>query len=84
MEYPSSFDNDAKLFVNFTPETVSISGRQIAAVSDGMVDSKVHGANMGPIWGRQDPGGPHVCPMNFVIRAKLPITMQTGSFRCCS
>ena len=22
-------------------------------------DSKVHGANMGPIWGRQDPGGPH-------------------------
>ena len=23
-------------------------------------DSKVHGANMGPIWGHQDPGGPHV------------------------
>ena len=22
---------------------------------------------MGPIWGRQDPGGPHVAPMNFVI-----------------
>ena len=30
-------------------------------------DSKVHGANMGPIWGRQDPGGPHIGPMNFVI-----------------
>ena len=30
-------------------------------------DSKVHGANMGPIWGRQDPGGPHVGPMNFVL-----------------
>ena len=28
-------------------------------------DSKVHGDNMGPIWGRQDPGGPHVGPMNF-------------------
>ena len=26
------------------------------------LDSKVHGANMGPIWGRQDPGGPHVGP----------------------
>ena len=25
-------------------------------------DSKVHGANMGPIWGQQDPGGPHVGP----------------------
>ena len=30
-------------------------------------DSKVHGTNMGPIWGRQDPGGPHVSPMNFAI-----------------
>ena len=30
-------------------------------------DSKVHGANVGPTWDRQDPGGPHVGPMNFVI-----------------
>ena len=30
-------------------------------------DSMVHGANMGPIWGRQDPGRPHVGPMNFAI-----------------
>ena len=30
-------------------------------------DSKVHGANMGLILGRQDPGGPHVGPMNFAI-----------------
>ena len=27
-------------------------------------DSKVHGANMGFIWGRQDPAGLHVGPMN--------------------
>ena len=25
-------------------------------------DSKVNGANMGLIWGRQDPGGSHVAP----------------------
>ena len=31
------------------------------------LDSKVQGASMGPIWGRQDPGGPHVGPMNFAI-----------------
>ena len=31
--------------------------------------SKVHGANMGPVWGRQDPGGPHVSPMSLVIWA---------------
>ena len=30
-------------------------------------DSKVHGANMGPIWGRQDPGGPHVGHLSFAI-----------------
>ena len=30
-------------------------------------DSKVHGSNIGPIWGRQDPGGPHVGPMNLGI-----------------
>ena len=31
-------------------------------------DSKVHGAYMWPIWGQQDPGGPHVGPMNLAIR----------------
>ena len=30
-------------------------------------DSKFHGANMEPLWGRQDPGGPHVGPMNFAL-----------------
>ena len=30
-------------------------------------NSKIHGANMEPIWGRQDPGGPHVGPMSLVI-----------------
>ena len=33
----------------------------------GFPDSMFHGANMGPIWGRQDPGGPHVGPMIFAI-----------------
>ena len=35
--------------------------------STNILDSKGHGANMVPIWGRQDPGGPHVGPMNVVI-----------------
>ena len=37
------------------------------AKQGGNPDSKVHGAKMGPIWGRQDPGGPHVGPMNLAI-----------------
>ena len=30
-------------------------------------DNRVHVANMGPIWGQQGPGGPHVGPIKFVI-----------------
>ena len=44
-------------------------------------DSKAHGANMGPIWGRQAPGGPHVDPMNLAIWAVSqtfhPMVMQS-------
>ena len=35
-------------------------------------DSKVHEAHMGPTWGRQDPGVPHVGPMKIVIWVYLP------------
>ena len=41
--------------------------------SVGAPDSKIHGANMGPTWGRQDSGGPHDGPMNFVIWARAYI-----------
>ena len=36
-------------------------------LQDAIPNSKVHGANMRPIWGRQGPGGPHVGIMNLVI-----------------
>ena len=53
------------------PEVVSIRNGWVniamRTTSGNIPDSKVHGANMGPIWGRQDPGGPHVGPMNFAI-----------------
>ena len=39
-----------------------------------LYDNNVHGANMGPIWGRQDPGGPHVGPMNFGIWDMISLT----------
>ena len=58
-------------------------------------ESKVHGANMGPIWGRQDPGGPHVGSMNFAIWVGLDLMehisqqqhdnhfgVYTGNSRC--
>ena len=36
-------------------------------------DSKVKGANMGPILDQKDPGGPHDGPMNFAIWGTLKI-----------
>ena len=38
--------------------------------------SKVHGANMGPIWGRHDLGGPHVGPMKFAILVITPVHVK--------
>ena len=47
-------------------------------------DSKVHEANMGPIWGRQDPGGPHVGPMNFAIWVFLVYLYNCKKWRQCA
>ena len=46
---------------------ISYIGFRFGAMMNGTPDSKVHGDNMGPIWGWQDPGGPHVGPMNLAI-----------------
>ena len=35
-------------------------------------DTKIHGANVGPTWGHQDPGGPHVGHKNLAIWEMLP------------
>ena len=36
------------------------------SMGEGIPDSKVHGSNMGPTWGRQDRGGPHVAPWTLL------------------
>ena len=43
-------------------------------------ESKVHGANMGPIRGRQEPGGHHVGPMNFAIWDQYPYVNRFVEF----
>ena len=45
----------------------------VSPILQSIPESKVHGANVGPTWGRQDPGGPHVGHMNFVISDMAPI-----------
>ena len=54
---------------------------RVTRSGEGYPDSKVHGANMGPIWGRQDPGGPHVSPMNFAIWVALLPKFSTSERR---
>ena len=48
-------------------------------------DNKVHETAMGPIWGQQDPGGPHVGPMNFAIWDVTPanISSLTAALEDC-
>ena len=36
-------------------------------------ESKVYGVNMGPIWGRLDPSGPHLGPMNFGTTVSISV-----------
>ena len=43
------------------------SAQTILPASRSYPESKVYGANMGPTCGRQDPGEPHVSPMNFAV-----------------
>ena len=39
----------------------------VEGLASRFLDRKVYGGNMGPTWVRQDPGGPHVGPMNLAI-----------------
>ena len=48
----------------------------VANLLNCLPDSKVHGANMGTTWVLPAPHGPHVGPMNLVIRALLRRTVQ--------
>ena len=52
----------SRRWTNFSPTYIAV-----WYILSTIPDSKIHGANMGPIWGRQDPGGPHVGPMNLAI-----------------
>ena len=58
---------NASLIKSVSKKGVSEKELQRHSCSAYIPESKVHGANMGPIWGRQDPGGPHVGPLNLII-----------------
>ena len=64
----SSFANQCtSLKIGYMHTDVQMSYRDLIKWMGKNPDSKVHGANMGPIWSRQDPGRPHFWPMNLAI-----------------
>ena len=72
-----------KHFSNLNDKTQAISwwcpwpgGRPEERPSNSSPDSKVYGASMGPIWGRQDPGGPHVGPAAWITSCELNYKMR--------
>ena len=42
-------------------------GLKLNHISKLAIDSKIYATNTVPIWGRQDPGGPHVGSVNFAL-----------------
>ena len=40
--------------------------------------SKIHGAEMGPFWGRQHPGGPHAGPRDLLSGGDVPRAALSG------
>ena len=67
--HPGLFAPNIKQIFYFLLKFVHLWHFQIRFISFPHPDSKVHGTNMGPTWGRQDPGGPHVGHVNLAIWA---------------
>ena len=68
--YNNNIANDDEIINNDDGDEDGVDKEKRFPVFESVInipDSKVHGTNMGPIWGRQVPGGPHFGPMNFAI-----------------
>ena len=53
-------------------------------ISYGILDNKVYGGHHGTTWGQQDPGGPHVGPMNFAIWDVISYSCHKFEIYCWS
>ena len=62
------------VLIHLSTESQGFPCWQLCWWHQGFPDGKVLGANMGSIWGRQDPGGPHDGPMNFAVWVVMTTT----------
>ena len=54
--------------------TEKLTSGALVTPTPGHPDSKIHGANVGATWDRQDPGGPYVGHMNLAILADTMVS----------
>ena len=71
---PEDFRAELSPIENITQSVPVLGGRDAAVlcwILRTTPDSKAHGTNMGPAWGRQDPCGPHVDLVNLAILDRI-------------
>ena len=68
-------------FLSYIPDRNTHSFSNNALRKLGNPDSKIHGANMGSIWGRQVSGGPHIDPMNLSVLSGMECQTYVCSTR---
>ena len=83
--FPPTYKYSASIGFRLLPsccvwtETMLAAVFVLGALVGKIPDSKAHGANMGPIWGRQDPGGLHVGPMNWDNSLRIFVKRLSGN-----
>ena len=65
--YRHRTNGDVVLYWSATYREWTASSASKSHTRHGALMARLMGPTWGPIWGRQDPGGPHVGPMNFAI-----------------
>ena len=71
--YPCAKNNDGLCNLERMRDTMAVLECALPKYFKGLLYQydawRTYRANMEPIWGRQDPGGPHVGPMNLALWA---------------
>ena len=67
----TAFSNSSQVMLKSVPYDDVSATLEIIQYLESLLDSKIHGANMGPTWGWQDPVGPHVGRMKIAISAEI-------------
>ena len=66
----------SRVTMNRNGFSIATSSMVIISLSGYIVTYPEHGANVGPIWGRQDRGGPHVGPIFTLQHSRVRLRLK--------